>query len=141
METPRLFVYGTLMHGCNNAALLEGKVLKRERARTRGRLYHLPHRGYPAMLDGETWVYGELLWLRGAEALTVLDMLEGYHGPDRADNLYHRRQQTVESAKDHTSYQAHLYVYNCREREVFERTALYLPEGDWRAYCADSSEA
>ncbi len=134
-EIPRIFVYGTLMQGFLNAPFLEGKVARRERGRVRGRLYHLRHRGYPAMLDGTDWIYGELLWLReGQKNLAEVDALEGYHGPGDPENLYNRVLRVVESLEDGTYHEAYVYMYNCRNRRAFERNTVYLPEGDWRAY-------
>lgn len=72
-----LFVYGTLKGGESQSGLLRG--LRRQPARIRGRLYHLPA-GYPAVSPGgmeEVW--GELVE-PPSEAL--LDLLDQYEGVD-----------------------------------------------------------
>lgn len=37
----------------NSEKALVGKVEKRIKAKTKGKLYHLANKGYPAMVDGE----------------------------------------------------------------------------------------
>ena len=44
-----------------------GQVEKRIRAKTKGRLYHLANKGYPAMVDGDDTIYGELFGNEGFE--------------------------------------------------------------------------
>lgn len=42
---------------------LKGKVITRKEARTKGILYHQEDKGYPAILSGNDFVYGEYLEL------------------------------------------------------------------------------
>lgn len=78
----RLFVYGTLMQGGSNAAVLVG--LRREAATARGLLYDLPA-GYPALAVGDGVVHGELVHDVSDAVLAILDRYEGV-----AEGLYQR---------------------------------------------------
>lgn len=70
-----LFVYGTLMSGHAQSALL-GRFTRRN-ATVKGSLYRLPA-GYPALaLDGASVVYGELVELVDPRTLALLDHYEG----------------------------------------------------------------
>ena len=77
-----IFVYGSLMEGFfNSEKALKGKVEKRIKAKTKGRLYHLIEKEYPALVDGEDVVYGELLIMKDLEnILPILDEIEKYYG-------------------------------------------------------------
>ncbi len=126
-ETPQLpvFVYGTLRGGCSNAALLEGKVVRRRTASLSGAV--LVHNGsYPYLLernvladavlsplpdDVASAVQGELvevpveLW---EQTLLALDALEGCDStaPIAEENLYNRvqRQAVTPSGKSITCW-------------------------------------
>ncbi len=88
MSDPRLFVYGTLMHGGERAGLL-GAAL-RQRATLQGRLYHLPA-GYPALELGTAGtVHGELVDAPSDRVLALLDHIEGV-----ADGLFVRSEVDV----------------------------------------------
>lgn len=78
-----LFVYGTLMSGNTQAAML-GRAT-RAASRVRGRLWSLPA-GYPALEPiGEAWVHGELVTGVPPGQLAVLDAYEGV-----GEGLYRR---------------------------------------------------
>ena len=77
-----LFVYGTLMKGCDNpyaANLREGATYVSE-GKINGLLYHLEH--YPGAVLSDSvdcWVNGEIYQLRNNQPLLrVLDAYEGY---------------------------------------------------------------
>jgi gamma-glutamylcyclotransferase (GGCT)/AIG2-like uncharacterized protein YtfP len=71
----RLFVYGTLMEGGGQGGLLSGCA--RRPATIRGELFRMPP-GYPALRwGGDDVVHGELVQLRDAAILAVLDAYEG----------------------------------------------------------------
>ena len=89
----RVFVYGTLKPGeANYPRYCAGKVVDAKPAYVLGKLFALPQ-GYPAMIKGDSQVYGYLLTFAQGEALTELDELEDYH-PSRqnSENLYNREQ-------------------------------------------------
>jgi gamma-glutamylcyclotransferase (GGCT)/AIG2-like uncharacterized protein YtfP len=122
---PRLFVYGTLMSGCENQGLLRG--LGGWRARARGRLYRL-EAGYPAMVvegEGLGWVQGELVELDNPGRLLVLDSFEGVH-----EGLYSR--EVIRVAFEGRS--AECWAYVMRPDHPRLRNAARLKGGDWRRY-------
>ena len=89
-----LFVYGSLMDGLfNYRRYLAAHVSQPpRRARVRGALYHLRHKGYPALLQGDDWVYGELFVLDDfPAAIAALDEMEYFHGEDDPHREYLRQ--------------------------------------------------
>lgn len=87
-----VFVYGTLRVGQSNHHIIESQLVRAVPAVIRGDLYHLPQQGYPAViLDGAGFVYGEIMDFYDFEqALSDMDRLEGYEGPNHSLNLYDR---------------------------------------------------
>lgn len=79
-----LFVYGTLLRGATQGAMLAH--LPRVDARISGRMYRMPG-GYPALaLGAGGYVYGELVSDVDERLLGILDRYEGVH-----EGLYVRR--------------------------------------------------
>lgn len=114
-----LFTYGTLMSGERQSPLLSG--LRRIDARVKGRLFEL-NAGYPVMvLEGQSWVYGELVEAPGERRLAILDLYEGVD-----EGLYRRVRVTVSHHLRFTP--AWAYVM-----EQAPKTGCRpIPSGQWR---------
>lgn len=115
-----LFVYGTLLQGQVQAALLEG--CPRTEATVRGTLYRLPA-GYPALsLRGNGVVHGELVTLRNEGQLRVIDHYEG------VEELLFQRVQ-VDVVIGLRRLPAWAYVMD----DPRLRGGREVPDGRWRA--------
>jgi gamma-glutamylcyclotransferase (GGCT)/AIG2-like uncharacterized protein YtfP len=138
MEMINVFVYGTLRRGGGNHQLIAEYVQSVHEAMVKGMLFHLPY-GYPAMVDGRGTVRGEILELSNPEtALTILDELEGYHGPGQS-NEYERITVTAVTA-DGNKYTCYTYVYPEEQREWLEQNAQPIFGGDWMAFLHSKDE-
>ncbi len=116
----KLFVYGTLLGGAPQGALLAGR--HRAKASVRGTLYALPA-GYPALvLRGEGEVHGELIEGLDARLMALLDQYEGV-----AEGLYQRVQLDVDVGLHRE--RAWAYVMRAPER----RGGREIPDGRWRS--------
>ncbi len=124
------FVYGTLMRGERNHAVVARHWLVRVRvARVPGELFDTGE-GHPAMRlsSGASMVWGELLEPADLEAATrAMDELEGYAGPGVAGNHYERVQVEVTVEADSSVCPAWVYVY-ARDLPAQARIA----SGRWR---------
>jgi gamma-glutamylcyclotransferase (GGCT)/AIG2-like uncharacterized protein YtfP len=136
----RIFVYGTLTSGGPGHHRLTTAPCGIHEARTRGLLYALPE-GYPALVDGEGDVWGELVEFEdtlseGAWSRTLarLDDYEGYAGPGHPANLYERRVVRAVSTAG-AAVSAWAYVYAIPERARLLGTPI--PHGDWRRYLSE----
>lgn len=126
-----LFVYGTLMTGGANHYLLQPYLLNVTPAQTKGLLFDLPY-GYPAMIDGDGLVQGELVMLSNVtDALTILDRLEDYFGEDCQENLYHRVFRNV-TIDNESVVQAYVYIW--AKRSELHRVGSLILSGDWKRY-------
>ncbi len=86
MSLLKVFVYGTLKPGeCNYQRYCGDRVVEAIEAIARGRLFDLPL-GYPALIPGDSPVWGVLLSFANASVLRDLDLLEDYD-PDREAEL------------------------------------------------------
>lgn len=121
-----LFVYGTLKRGQLNHVLVAPYTLSVEPARARGRLYDLGL--YPALVEGDGLVEGELLHLRRSDlrkVLALLDRLEGYVPEEPSASMYVRRVVEV-IVWDGEPREAYTYYYN-RDPEGLPR----LESAEW----------
>jgi gamma-glutamylcyclotransferase (GGCT)/AIG2-like uncharacterized protein YtfP len=105
-EVHCIFVYGTLMRNEEREGYWPRAPLSVEPAETRGALYDLGE--YPALLEGDDWIGGELWTLRPEdmfETLLALDRIEWF-GQDDVD-LYVRRVIRCHTLRG----EAHAYAY------------------------------
>jgi len=126
----RVFVYGTLMKGFgNHRRYLEGRISCITPGKTRGLLYHLPQ-GYPALLEGDEIVEGEIVEPVDENLLESLDRLEDY-SEGRSNNLYVRVARNIleEDGKEVTCW---VYIY--ADRVYAQAKGTLVPDGNWRSF-------
>ncbi len=129
-EGPRVFVYGTLMEGySNHRHFLKGKASLRGPATMEGVLYHLPA-GYPAMVEGEGCVKGQVVELFALRSLEEIDVLDRF-GEGRDDNLYERVRRTV-FVDNGAPLNCWVYLY--RDAKIAGTNGILVPWGDWDAF-------
>ena len=134
MKTIDVFVYGTLKPGGQYHQAYCAPYLKQAQpAQVQGRLYDLPHLGYPVITLGTDWVKGYLFTL-DAIALSGLDYLEGYAPPEQPvpqaqDDFveeYRRQQIAVFDLAGQVLGDAWIYVMDSPPAG-----AIWLAEGEW----------
>jgi len=130
-----LFVYGSLMQGFfNYKKSLAGKVISNTPGRLKGILYHQNRKGYPAIVQGDTWVKGEFIEVDDFESiLASCDEIERYTSAGNPDNEYERRTSAVELETGETVF-AHVYWYARKDLGSEENPVTAIPSGDWREY-------
>ena len=111
-----LFVYGTLMRGRPNHARIQSAI-RIEPATLRGLLFGLPE-GYPALIEGEGIVHGELCFFDDLQALLGdLDVFEGEP---------YRRIRCEATVEDGSRHPAWCYVIS-----AIPSGAWPIPSGRW----------
>lgn len=121
----KVFVYGTLRKGEENAGLLCDAPCIAEQCRTNGFLYDTGY-GYPAMKTSQnSRVYGELYEVTESQ-LGSLDVLEGYT-PGGKSNLYERIERTVFTDKGPVN----AYLYIAGKDSLLGKK---ISNGDWKEY-------
>lgn len=141
-EEKKIFVYGSLREGFfNYDKYLNGKVSKPTLAMVKGKLYHLSHKGYPALLDGDDEVIGEIMEMKDFyKDIVPMDEMEGYFSPeDTSLNEYTRTVMTVKNLETNEYEECYVYKYEQHTHADFNDHAVYLPKGDWKKYMLDDS--
>jgi gamma-glutamylcyclotransferase (GGCT)/AIG2-like uncharacterized protein YtfP len=127
----KVFVYGTLKpNQCNYSYYCQGKVTEQIKAFTKGKLYHLPTLGYPAITEGEGKVEGYLLTFFDDQVLANLDNLEDYH-PDNSpeQNGYQRRLIMVYNVSEKPLGNAWAYFMEFEKIQALK--GVLVPSGCW----------
>lgn len=134
-EQKKIFVYGSLRTGFfNYHKYLLGKVSDTKVGKVKGKLYHMPHKGYPALINGNDDVFGEVMTLRDFEAvMTPMDKMENYYGINDNRNEYNRVIMDVELLNG-TIESCYVYYYAMNDKEIFEGNSIYVENGDWKSY-------
>jgi gamma-glutamylcyclotransferase (GGCT)/AIG2-like uncharacterized protein YtfP len=133
MSKNTLFVYGSLMKGMVHHNKIAPALKDVKPASCQGLLYRLPV-GYPAMVEGEGTVRGELLTLNNfKELIAVLDEFEGHSPTNPEKSLYVRteKQIQVDGAKKPTT--SFVYILN---KTKLPKEAHLIETGDYRAILA-----
>lgn len=131
-----IFVYGSLREGFfNYDKYLKGKVIKNELAKVKNKiLYHMPYKGYPAILDGEGEVVGEVMIIEDYEnTMEALDKMEGFIGEGNPNNEYHKTLLEVE-LEDGRVEKCYTYCYNKDIDSKFDEEAILVGDGDWKKH-------
>jgi len=141
-EPTAFFVYGTLKRGQLNCSLIEPHARRIEHAYVRGQLFDVGL--FPALVEGEGTVQGELVHLRAIDMphlLSVIDRLEDFRPEDPGGSMYVRRIVEVTTASHHL-VPAYAYFYNCEHPSLPHPVTLTrLATGEWPADEEPSIEA
>jgi gamma-glutamylcyclotransferase (GGCT)/AIG2-like uncharacterized protein YtfP len=133
-EPTAFFVYGTLKRGQLNCSLIEPHARWIERAYTSGRLFDVGL--FPALVEGEGTVHGELVHLDAMDVprlLSLIDRLEDFRPEDPGGSMYVRRVVEVTTDSNHR-VPAYAYFYNCEHPSLPRpATLVHLAAGEWPA--------
>ena len=137
MSNINIFVYGSLREGFfNYDKYLDGKVLENTPACLKGmHLYHMPYKGYPAILPGDGKVLGEIIRVTDYDnTIKAIDDMEGFLGTDNPDNEYNKILLEVENLTTREKENCYVYFYNKDRDLIFDEKAIHIPDGDWKNY-------
>ena len=111
-----------------------GKVSNTQIGKVKGKLYHMSHKGYPALLEGEDDVLGEVMTLKDFESVMVpMDKMENYYGVNDSRNEYNRVVMDVEVSNGRKE-SCYVYYYAMNDKEVFHENSIYIENGDWKSF-------
>ncbi|WP_150843999.1 MULTISPECIES: gamma-glutamylcyclotransferase [unclassified Clostridium] len=136
-EEKKVFVYGSLREGFfNYDKYLKNKVPPASLGEIKGKLFHLSHKGYPALLDGDDTVIGEIMALKDFyEDIVSLDQMEGFRSfEDISINEYIRTTINVKNLETKAIENCYVYKYVDGNDKNFNSHAIYIHHGDWKKY-------
>jgi gamma-glutamylcyclotransferase (GGCT)/AIG2-like uncharacterized protein YtfP len=127
----KIFVYGTLRKGYANHRIISDYVKRITPATIRGWMFNLGP--YPAVVQGDGYVEGELIEFKEAEfekAFQVMDRLEGFSTPGSLYNHYERI-TTEAITRDKRKEECFVYIYsNDHKSELLQNDSI-IYSGDW----------
>ena len=132
----RIFTYGSLREGFfNYDNYLKGKVISRKIGKVKNAdLYHMPYKGYPAILPGTGEVIGEVMIISDYEnVMKAIDEMEGFISEGNPNNEYNKKLLEVEF-EDGTKEMCYVYCYNKNRDNLFEKEAVPISNRDWKDY-------
>lgn len=132
-----LFVYGSLRDGFYNYdKYLKGKVISNTPTILGGKkLYHMPYKGYPAILEGLDVVFGEIIEVEDYDnTVNAIDEMENFISEENPNNEYHKTLLKVQHLNEDKQELCYVYFYNKDNDEKFDTEAVYIPNGDWKDY-------
>lgn len=139
MRNINLFVYGSLREGFfNYDKYLSGKVSEKKDASLKNmRLYHMPYKGYPAIIPGEDVVLGEIIVINEEDyeaTVAAMDEMEGFISEGNPKNEYHKVILEVENLQTKEKENCFVYFYNKNKDKSFDSESVYIQDGDWKKY-------
>lgn len=139
MKNINFFVYGSLREGFfNYDKYLKGKVVSIKPAKLENKIvYDMPYKGYPAIMEGNGTVYGEIMEVIPdiyEEVMEAMDIMEGFKGEGNSENEYHKTLLEAVHLFDETKEECFVYYYNPSIDDRFEKEAVFIEDGDWAAY-------
>lgn len=131
----RIFVYGTLREGMYNyEKYLQGRVNSCTFGYVKGNLYQIKGVVYPALIEGNGRVLGEIMEIEGEEILKELDELETYLGEGNPDNEYDKVWMEIEDAQGNMIDHLPVYVFNMRNPKHQDILGAQIISGDYVAF-------
>lgn len=138
MSIFKMFVYGTLMKGYRNYnKYLDGHVISVKEAYIEGKLYHLDNENCPALVEGNSKIYGQILEVVDDENKSIqnaVDDLENYFAGN--NELMYDRKLKIVYYEDGDSEEIGVYIF-VNENYLKQNPKTLVDGGDWRAYIED----
>lgn len=134
-----IFVYGSLRKDFfNYNKYLKGKVISIKNGKIDNmNVYHMPYKGYPALLNGNGTVYGEIIEINSKiydETISAIDAMEGFISKNNPKNEYEKILIDVENIDDKKTEQCYAYFYNKHIDPHFINKSIPVYHGDWKKY-------
>ena len=131
-----IFTYGSLRDGFfNYNKYLAGKVTSNRIGKIKDvDLYHMPYKGYPAIIPGSGEVIGEVMTISDCDnVMKAIDEMEGFISEGNPQNEYDKKLVEVE-LEDGTKEMCHAYFYNKECDKLFDQESISIAGCDWKKY-------
>lgn len=130
----KIFVYGTLLKGCRNyRKYLEDHVGQIQSAYVRGTLYSIKNKDYPALLEGNDFIAGEIMEIDDS-LCDVLDRLEGFRCNGDLMNEYNKKTVWIYDLDFQPIIQLPVYFYNIQHPEQIHSLHEEIKSGSYRTW-------
>lgn len=129
----RVFVYGTLREGMYNyEKYYKGHVRKKQMGYVKGELYTIKDKVYPALIEGEQMILGEILELDESFSQAAVDEMEGHYGEDCIHNEYNKIICDIYDMDQKTVIdRLPVYMYNLKNPQQKDALQKRIVSGDY----------
>lgn len=135
----KLFVYGTLRKGRYNYDIyLKDNSKFLQEAYVKGTLYSLKGKVYPAIVEGDDMILGELFDV-DQETFDRMDAMEGYV-PGRFENEYDKVDTDILDEKGNVIDHLPVYWYNIKLDSQKALLDEIISSGDYVAYMLEKED-
>lgn len=139
-----VFVYGSLREGFfNYDKYLKGKVNSIKPAKIHNvLLYHMPYKGYPAIMHGKGTVYGEIMEITPEIydiTMKAMDEMEGFISENNPKNEYDKILMEIENLDSDSTEKCYVYFYNKDIDPKFNDESVFVSHGDWVKHMTDQT--
>lgn len=108
-----IFVYGSLREGMYNYdRYLKGRVLSNTKGYVKGSLHEIKGVTYPALVQGEDFILGEIMEINDEGILDELDELEGFICEGHIDNEYDKVMMNIYDETKEIIQILPVYIFN-----------------------------
>lgn len=130
----KIFVYGSLREGFFNFDKYINTAAKKiQLGEVNGRLYAIKGKDYPALLEENGTVKGEIITLENCD-MEAMDAMENYFGENNPDNEYNKVSKEVKNLETGEIEILDVYVYNETNPEFSYENLIPVLSGDWKEF-------
>lgn len=105
----------------------------------KGTLYTIKDRLYPALVDGEQFIIGEIHEVND-KVLKALDKMENYFGSQHIDNEYNKVLCNIYNGNKEVIEQLPVYMYNISNPKNLELLDQVIEENDYVLYIQNKNQ-
>ena len=130
----KIFVYGSLREGFFNFNKYIGTAAKKvELGEVKGNLYAIKDQEYPALLEEDGTVLGEIITVENCK-LEDIDEMENYFGENNPNNEYNKIKKEINNLETGEIEILDVYVYNTTNPNFSRNNLVLVPSGDWKEF-------
>ncbi|MGL5964245.1 MAG: gamma-glutamylcyclotransferase family protein [Fusobacteriaceae bacterium] len=130
----KIFVYGSLREGFFNFdKYINTAAQKIQLGEVNGKLYEIKGKNYPAMLEEDGIVKGEIITLENCD-MDAMDKMENYFGENNPQNEYNKVSKEIKNLETGEIEILEVYIYNKTNPEFSYENLVNISSGDWREF-------
>ena len=130
----KIFVYGSLREGFFNFnKYINNAAKKIELGEVKGKLYAIKDQEYPALLEENGTVIGEIITVENCD-LKAIDNMENYFGENNPNNEYNKIKKEIKNLETGEIEILDVYVYNITNPNFSYNNLIPVSSGDWKIF-------
>lgn len=130
----KIFVYGSLREGFFNfEKYINSAAKKIELGEVKGKLYAIKDQEYPALLEENGTVIGEIITVENCD-FEAIDKMENYFGENNPNNEYNKIKKEIKNLETGEIEILDVYMYNTTNPNFSYDNLIPVESGDWKSF-------